>query len=66
LNVGRRKYPRPALETILEILRSEGKPIRAYDVAERTGINYNTVRGRLYELKRRGLAENTPEGWVSR
>jgi DNA-binding IclR family transcriptional regulator len=49
---------------ILELLRKENKPMRVREIVERTGVNYNTVRGRLQDLKREGLVEATSEGWV--
>jgi DNA-binding IclR family transcriptional regulator len=44
-----------ARDRIIELLRNEGKPLTAREVAERTGLNYNTVRGRLSDLKKAGL-----------
>jgi len=50
---------------ILELLREERRPMKIREIVEKTGVNYNTVRGRLQELKKRGLVEVKPGGWVS-
>jgi DNA-binding IclR family transcriptional regulator len=60
----RMRYGKPAREMILELLRKENRPMRVREIVERTGVNYNTVRGRLQDLKREGLVEATSEGWV--
>jgi DNA-binding IclR family transcriptional regulator len=60
----RMRYGKPAREMILELLRKENRPMRVREIVEKTGVNYNTVRGRLQDLKREGLVEATSEGWV--
>jgi DNA-binding IclR family transcriptional regulator len=60
----RTRYGKPAREMILELLRKENRPMRVREIVEKTGVNYNTVRGRLQDLKREGLVEATSEGWV--
>ncbi len=59
-----RVYERPAHVLILEFLRSVSRPASALEIAEGTGINYNTVRGRLQDLKREGLVVNVGRKWV--
>jgi len=60
----RTRYGKPAREMILELLRKENRLMRVREIVEKTGVNYNTVRGRLQDLKREGLVEATSEGWV--
>jgi len=60
----RTRYGKPAREMILELLKKENRPMRVREIVEKTGVNYNTVRGRLQDLKREGLVEATSEGWV--
>jgi DNA-binding IclR family transcriptional regulator len=60
----RMRYGKPAREMILELLRKENRPMKVREIVEKTGVNYNTVRGRLQDLKREGLVEATSEGWV--
>ncbi|MEM2849154.1 MAG: helix-turn-helix domain-containing protein [Candidatus Bathyarchaeia archaeon] len=59
----RRRYPKPAREIILDFLRSTDRPVELGDIVKSTGIAYNTVRGRLYELGKRGLVKRTSDGW---
>jgi len=59
------RYGKPARVIILELLREERRPMKIREIVEKTGVNYNTVRGRLQELKKRGLVEVKPGGWVS-
>jgi len=58
------RYSKPAHEIILELLREEKRPMKIREIVEKTGVNYNTVRGRLQELKKRGLVEAKPDGWI--
>ncbi|MCC6018789.1 MAG: winged helix-turn-helix domain-containing protein [Candidatus Verstraetearchaeota archaeon] len=60
----RTRYGKPAREMILELLKKENRPMKVREIVEKTGVNYNTVRGRLQDLKREGLVEATSEGWV--
>ena len=62
--MSRRRYPKPAREMILELLRELKRPIKLSEIVEKTDIKYNTVRGRLYELKREGFVRYTSDGWV--
>jgi predicted ArsR family transcriptional regulator len=58
------RYQKSAKEIIIELLKKEKRPITASEIAKKTGINYNTVRGRLQDLKKKKLIDNTPEGWI--
>jgi len=58
------RYGKPAREIILELLKKEYRPMKVREIVEKTGVNYNTVRGRLQELKKRGLVEAKPDGWI--
>lgn len=53
-----------ASEVILETLRRAKKPLMPKDIQKLTGLNHNTIRGRLYELKKAGLIKRIEEGWV--
>lgn len=54
-----KRYPKPARELILEFVRKAGRPVTPGEIARGTGVNYNTVRGRLYELARMGLLKKS-------
>ncbi|MEM1550184.1 MAG: helix-turn-helix domain-containing protein [Candidatus Methanomethylicia archaeon] len=58
------RYIKPARDIILDFLKKMNKPVKLNEIVKGTGIAYNTVRGRLYELKRKGLVQRTPEGWI--
>jgi predicted ArsR family transcriptional regulator len=58
------RYQKSAKEIIIELLKKEKRPIKASEIAKKTGINYNTVRGRLQDLKKKKLIDNTPDGWI--
>ena len=53
-----------AKELILEVLSKADRPLRVKEIQEMTGLNYNTIRGRLQELKKAGLVERQGDGWV--
>ncbi|MEM0225089.1 MAG: helix-turn-helix domain-containing protein [Desulfurococcaceae archaeon] len=53
-------------EKLLEFLRKQDKPLMPKDIAKLTGINYNTVRARLHDLRKEGLVERVEEGWVAK
>jgi len=53
-----------AKEIVLEVLKREKKPLTPKEIQRLTGLNYNTVRGRLQDLKKAGLAVRTEEGWL--
>lgn len=58
------KYGRPAKEIIYEYIEKANRPVRASEIAHATGINYNTVRGRLQELKKEGVLKKEGKLWV--
>jgi DNA-binding IclR family transcriptional regulator len=53
-------------ERLLEFLRQQSKPLMPKEIARLTGLNYNTVRARLHDLKKEGLAERVEEGWIAK
>jgi len=53
-------------ERLLEFLRQQLKPLMPKEIARLTGLNYNTVRARLHDLKKEGLAERVEEGWIAK
>lgn len=55
-----------AKERILEFLKKQDKPLMPKEIAKLTGINYSTVRARLHDLRKEGLVERVPEGWVAK
>lgn len=58
------RYLASSKEIILATLKEAGKPLRARDIKSQTGLNYNTIRGRLQELKKAGLIKREEKGWV--
>ena len=56
---------KPAKQIIIEALREAGgRPLSVSELARITGLNRNTIRGRLYELKRKGIVEYIRGGWT--
>ncbi len=53
-----------AKEIILETLKKQKKPLSPKEIQKLTNLNYNTIRGRLQDLKKAGLVVRTDEGWV--
>ncbi|MCD6301084.1 MAG: winged helix-turn-helix transcriptional regulator [Staphylothermus sp.] len=53
-----------AKEIILEVLKKEKRPLTPKEIQKLTGLNYNTIRGRLQDLKKAGLVVRTEKGWV--
>jgi DNA-binding IclR family transcriptional regulator len=51
-------------EKILEYLKSVNRPVSVKEIVGATKVNYNTARGCLYRLKKRGIVIRTEEGWV--
>jgi len=47
----RRNTQRPKIQ---EAMRRAGRPLSSREIAESTGVNYNTVRGALIILRRQG------------
>ncbi|MEM1532498.1 MAG: helix-turn-helix domain-containing protein [Desulfurococcaceae archaeon] len=55
-----------ARELILEVLMREKKALTPKEIQRLTNLNYNTVRGRLQDLKKKGLVVKTEAGWIYR
>ncbi len=53
-----------AKEIILEVLKKEKRPLTPKEIQKLTGLNYNTIRGRLQDLKNAGLVVRTEQGWL--
>ncbi|ADI32071.1 winged helix-turn-helix domain-containing protein [Staphylothermus hellenicus] len=53
-----------AKEIILEVLKKEKRPLSPKEIQKITGLNYNTIRGRLQDLKKAGLVVRTEKGWL--
>jgi predicted ArsR family transcriptional regulator len=53
-------------EKLLEFLKKQDKPLMPKEIAKLTGINYNTVRARLHDLRKEGRVERVEEGWVAK
>ena len=53
-----------AKEIILEVLKREKRPLTPKEIQKLTGLNYNTIRGRLQDLKNAGLVVRTEQGWL--
>lgn len=51
-------------ERLIEFLKQQSKPLMPKEIAKLTGINYNTVRARLHDLRKEGLVERVEEGWI--
>ena len=50
---------------ILVYLTFKDKPMKPIDIAKGLGENGSTVRARLAELNKRGLVENTNDGYIT-
>lgn len=57
---------RTVKEKLLEFLRKQEKPLMPKEIAKQTGLNYNTVRARLHDLRKEGLVERAKEGWIAK
>jgi predicted transcriptional regulator len=53
-----------AKEIILEVLKKEKRPLTPKEIQKITNLNYNTIRGRLQDLKKAGLVVRTDKGWI--
>ncbi len=53
-----------AKEIILEVLKKEKRPLTPKEIQKLTNLNYNTIRGRLQDLKKAGLVVRTEKGWI--
>ena len=50
---------------ILVYLTFKDKPMKPIEIAKGLGENGSTVRARLAELNKRGLVDNTNEGYIT-
>jgi len=50
---------------ILVYLTFKDKPMKPIEIAKGLGENGSTVRARLAELNKRGLVENTNDGYIT-
>ncbi len=53
-----------AKETVLDTLKKEKRALTPKEIQKLTGLNYNTIRGRLQDLKKEGLVVRTENGWI--
>ena len=53
-------------EKLLEFLKQQSKPLMPKEIAKLSGINYNTVRARLHDLRKEGKVERVEEGWIAK
>nr|WP_042667564.1 helix-turn-helix domain-containing protein [Desulfurococcus amylolyticus] len=53
-------------EKLLEFLSKQDKPLMPKEISRLTGMNYNTVRARLHDLRKEGLVERVLEGWIAK
>lgn len=57
--------PRTSAFKILVYLTFKDHPMKPIDISKGLGENGSTVRARLAELKKKGLVNNTNDGYVS-
>ena len=55
-----------AKEKLLEFLKQQSKPLMPKEIAKLSGINYNTVRARLHDLRKEGKVDRVEEGWIAK
>ncbi len=53
-------------EKVYEALKNSKTPLSPKQIAQMTGLNYNTVRARLHDLRKENRASRVPEGWVAK
>ena len=53
-----------AKEIILEVMMREKRALTPKEIQKITNLNYNTIRGRLQDLKKAGLIVRIEEGWI--
>lgn len=53
-------------EIVFETLKNAKTPLSPKQISQMTGLNYNTVRARLHDLRKEGKASRVPEGWVAK
>jgi len=58
------KSRKTAKEIIVEVLKKANRPLAVREIEKLTGLKYNTIRGRLQDLRRAGVVKRTKEGWV--
>lgn len=51
-------------EIVLDVLKKEKRPLTPKEIQSLTNLNYNTIRGRLQDLKKENLAIRTDAGWI--
>jgi len=51
-------------DILLEFLMQQDKPLMPKEIAKLTGLNYNTVRARLHDLRKEGKVERVEGGWI--
>lgn len=56
-----RALSHPARGRLLDVLRREQRPVGVEELAERSGLHVNTVRGHLAQLEAAGLVTSAPE-----
>ncbi len=55
-----------AKQIVYETLLKEKRPLSPKEIQKLTNLNYNTIRGRLQDLKKEGLVVRTDEGWIAK
>ncbi len=55
-----------AKQIVYETLLKEKRPLTPKEIQKLTNLNYNTIRGRLQDLKKEGLVVRTDEGWIAK
>jgi Fic family protein len=53
-------------DILLEFLMQQDKPLMPKEIAKLTGLNYNTVRARLHDLRKEGKVERVEGGWIAK
>jgi len=51
-------------EIVLDVLKREKRPLTPKEIQSLTNLNYNTIRGRLQDLKKANLVVRTEAGWI--
>jgi len=55
-----------AKDKVLNVLSRADRPLRVAEISRLSGVNYNTVRGVLYRLKKEGLVTMYLGGYLLR
>jgi len=53
-------------DKLLEFLQQQDKPLMPKEIARLSGLNYNTVRARLHDLRKEGKVERVEGGWIAK